>query len=155
MQKSAVLMHRLSTQHPSDHLQTRRTQLGNTAASDPWIWVLKRDHNARHPRRNHSLTARGCPAVVAARLECDDQSPTPGRSSGLGQGADLGMGLAGPSMKPFTDQMAIGIENQGPDKGIGTGVAISKRRQIKGTAHPAGPHQLSGSVCNERHSPTT
>ena len=118
-------MHRLRTQHPSDHLQTRRTKQGDTTAGDPWIWVLKRDHNARHPSSNHSLTARGCSAVVAARLECDDQSPIAGRSSGLGQGADLGMGLAGPSMKPFTDQMALGIENQGPDNRIGTCVAIS------------------------------
>ena len=155
MQKRAVLVHRLRTQHPSDHLQTRRTKLGYTTAGDPWIWVLKRDNNARHPSSNHSLTARGCSAVVAARLECDDQRPIPGRSSGLGQRTDLGMGLAGTSMKPFTDQMALGIENQGPNKRIGTGVAISQRRQVKGTAHPAGPHQLSGSVCKERHSPTT
>ena len=65
------------------------------------------------------------------------------------------MGLTGTGMETFTDQLSTGIENHGTHQWIGTGGPIRQGRQSQGTVHPTGPHQLSGSVWSERHSPTT
>ena len=155
MQKGPVLLAGLLAQHTTDHLQPRLPQLTDAAPIHPGIGILKGDHNAANARAQHRLTAGGRAAVVAAGFKGDHEGSAPGRIPGLPQGTHLGMGVSGPGMKAFARKAPFAIKNQGPHEGVGAGMAFGKGGQGQGTPHPELPHQLRGSSCRERHSPTT
>ena len=93
--------------------------------------------------------------MVAAGFKGDHKGSAPGRIPGLPQRTHLGMGVSSPRMKAFAHKAAFAIKNHGPHKGVGAGVAFSKGGQGQGPPHPELPHQLRGSSCRDRHSPTT
>ena len=155
VQKGPVLLAGLLAQHTTDHLQPRLPQLTDAAPIHPGIGILQGDHNAANTRAQHRLTAGGRAAVVAAGFKGDHKGSAPGRIPGLPQRTHLGMGVSSPRMKAFAHKAAFAIKNHGPHKGVGAGVAFSKGGQGQGPPHPELPHQLRGSSCRERHSPTT
>ena len=155
MQKGPVLFSGLGVEHTADHLHSSLPELTDARSSHPRIRILKGHHHPGQACLEHGLGARGRPAVMAAGLQRHHQGAASGGITGLGQGTHLRMGLSGTGMKALPHQGAVGIENHGTHQGIGTGAPLSQRRQGQGPSHPQVPHQLSGSSCRERHSPTT
>ena len=102
-----------------------------------------------------SLTAGGRAAVVAAGFKGDHKGSAPGRITGLPQCTHLGMGISGPRMKAFAHKVPLAIKDYSPHERVGAGVTFGKGGQGQGPPHPELPHQLRGSSCRERHSPTT
>ena len=139
MPKGAIESLGLRPAHPLDHLQASGPQLGHALTGDQGIGV---DHGQHHPgdaRRDHRPAAGRRAALVTAGFERHYQCAAPGPLPGLGQGPQLGMGLAGPGVVALSHQLAIGGKHQGAHHRIGAGVAGAEGRQLQGPPHPGSP----------------
>ena len=113
----------LSFRHAADHLDAGGRQLGQPAASHLGIGIGHGHHHPGQPGGDHGLAAGRRAAVVAAGLQGHHQGAAAGPFARLGQGADLGVGLAGAGVVPLSHQRAAGIEHHRPHQGVGAGAA--------------------------------
>ena len=164
MDEGAVLMSGVNGQHTADHLQPRIPQSLQSTAGNAGVGIGERHHHPPHSSGKDRFSAGRRAAVMAARLQGDDDRAASGGVTGLGQGNGFSVGLTGTGMKPLTNQAPFGIEHHRTHEGIGAGMAFGEGGELKRPAHPGQPgllraadgtHQLSGWVCTSRHSATT
>ena len=162
--EGAILLGSFCLQHTGDHLHAGIAQPLQTTTGNTGIGIGECHHHPSDPCLDQGVRAGRGAAVMAARLQGDDDRAAAGGITGLGQGPHFGMGFTRPGMKPLPHQRAGGIEHHRAHQGIRTRGTIGQGRQFQGPTHPGNPalisvsdrpHELRGSVCTSRHSPTT
>ena len=109
--------------YAGDHLDARGPQLGEAAPRHLGVGIGHGHHHPGDAGGDHRLAAGGGAAVVAAGLQGHHQGAAAGPLARLGQGAHLGVGLAGPVVIALPHQRAAGIEQHRSHQGVGAGAA--------------------------------
>src|SRR5436309_3362322 len=84
--------------------------------------------------RDDGVNAWRRSAVVAARLQRHEKRGTGSRRTGLAEGNDLGVRLAGRLRPALTDDRA-GLDDDGPHGRVGAAPADGPSRELKGPLH--------------------
>ena len=85
------------------------------------------------PALDESVNAGRSPSEEGAGFERDDHGSSPGGRAGRSQRRRLGVRMPGPGVGSFADHLAVSIEHDGPDSGIGMGAMC--RGQFERPAH--------------------